>query len=200
MKGCIYRVENINNGMIYIGKTKNFRRRVQQHFNSALKEKNSSIFYQDIRKYGICSFKAKIIEEFEIENEEEFENEMYNKEMYYINFYNTINKGYNTFESHRVGRKTGTVGKDNIEKMRVKKGINVYDRYGNFIVNYDRLYKLCKDLSINKGSVSNVLARRKKHAKGYIFRWGDEVLDMSEYKDYKFVIKPKRIDYTGLFE
>lgn len=202
MKGCIYRVENINNGMVYVGKTRqDYKIRVMEHFREALNEKTFSIFHKDIRKHGVESFKAILIETIEREQQSDFELVMNNREQYYIDYYDSIDNGYNTFMNHGVAKKTGNKGLiGEREKSLERKGICVYDRKGKLIKKYSRLIHASIDLNIHKSSISNVLARRKKHCKGYIFRWGDEVLDMSEYKDYKFVIQPRRIDYTGLFQ
>lgn len=201
MKGYIYKIENIENGMVYVGKTRNeFEKRVKSHFNQAFKEKNFSLFYEDIRKYGVKGFKASIIETIYRENQQTFETEMNQREQYYIDYYDSINNGYNTFYNHGKQNKTGNKCIfNNRENTTKRKGICVYDKNGNLIKKYSKLAHASIDLNMHKSSISNVLARRNKHCKGLIFRWSDEILDMNEYKDYEFVIRPERINYKGLF-
>ena len=135
------------------------------------------------------------------EKENDFELVMNQREQYYINYYDSINNGYNTFYNHGNQKKTGNKGLiGESQKAIQKNGVCVYDCNGNLIKKYIRLAHASIDLGIHKSSISNVLARRKKHARGYIFRWGDEVLDMSEYEGYEFIIRPERMDYTGLFQ
>lgn len=202
MKSYIYKVENIKNGMVYVGKTRqDYKTRVMNHFREAFNEKTFSVFHKDIRKHGVESFESTLIETIEREKQSDFELVMNQREQYYINYYNSIDNGYNTFKNHGLAKKTGNNGLiGEREKSLERKGVCVYDSNGNLVKRYKRLVHASIDLNMHKSSISNVLARRKKHCKGYIFRWGDEVLDMSEYKDYKFVIQPRRIDYTGLFK
>ena len=64
--GIIYKATNIVNGKVYIGQTtKNFKKYIQGHLISALKnkDKNRKYFYNAIRKYGIDTFYFEIIDE-----------------------------------------------------------------------------------------------------------------------------------------
>ena len=53
----IYKVINIQNNKIYIGKTKNFIRRKQGHLNDALNCNSNLYFHNAIRKHGLHNFK-----------------------------------------------------------------------------------------------------------------------------------------------
>ena len=81
----IYKITNKLNGKAYIGQSIDIKRRWQEHKN----EKNSSnSLYQDFKIFGIENFNFEILE---ICNEEELNN----KEKYWINYFNTYNDGYN---------------------------------------------------------------------------------------------------------
>ena len=58
----IYKIENIVNGKVYIGQSKNCEFRWLGHIRESGKDKNKSHFYKSIRKYGIDNFKFTILE------------------------------------------------------------------------------------------------------------------------------------------
>lgn len=92
MKGKIYKITNKLNGKIYVGQTiKSLEERFQKyccgtsakdkyHFNMAIKKA--------IRKYGKDNFTIELIEEVETDKLNE-------REVYWISFYDSYNKGYN---------------------------------------------------------------------------------------------------------
>jgi len=83
----IYKVENIINNKIYIGYTCNFHKRKLQHENET--KKGSSLhFHRALRKCGLNSFIWTIIDECKKEDVKQ-------KEIYWIEFYNSFKNGYN---------------------------------------------------------------------------------------------------------
>lgn len=90
MKG-IYKITNLINGNIYIGQSIDIENRFKTHKSRAFNENEREYekpLYQAFRKYGLENFSFEIIEECEKE-------ELNNKEIYYIKFYNSYNNGYN---------------------------------------------------------------------------------------------------------
>jgi group I intron endonuclease len=87
----IYKVENLINGKLYIGKTSlSLDIRKSQHLKDASKNISKTTFHKAIRKYGKENFKFSIIR-FCFSNEE-----LNEKERYYIKKYNTmVPNGYN---------------------------------------------------------------------------------------------------------
>lgn len=87
----IYKITNKINNKIYIGCSINIEHRWSQHKwesqNSKLPTYNYSL-HQAFRKYGIENFSFEIIEECE-------ESLLNEKEIYWIDFYNSYQKGYN---------------------------------------------------------------------------------------------------------
>jgi group I intron endonuclease len=94
MKGTIYCVHCISTGKKYIGQTiQKLQYRINHHFTC----KRQSHFHSAIRKYGKTNFIYGIVEEcdFSIINE---------REMYWINFYDTFENGYNSDTGGLNGR------------------------------------------------------------------------------------------------
>lgn len=94
MTGFIYKIINLKNGKIYIGKTtQSLKRRFNQHISRALsnEERLKHIYlYSAIRKYGKESFSIELIEEVKKEL-------LNQREEWWIKFYKTTEKenGYN---------------------------------------------------------------------------------------------------------
>lgn len=91
----IYKVENLINGKIYIGLTiRTLEARKSQHIRDALNNKDKNVFHRALRKYGEENFKWEVIDNAETEEE------LKEKEIYYISFYNSYihaenSNGYN---------------------------------------------------------------------------------------------------------
>ncbi len=91
-KGTIYKIINNINNKIYVGQTKrSVHERWQQHIKSSRYNyctDYSTKIHRAIRKYGIKNFSIFIIETCDILLLNE-------REQYWINFYNSIDDGYN---------------------------------------------------------------------------------------------------------
>lgn len=99
----IYKVTNLINGKLYIGQTtQTFEKRRQQHENSInYKSCDRMVFTRALRKYGIDNFEWKIIDEAKTQDE------LDEKEIYWIDKLNTIvdsGKGYNSNFGGNGGR------------------------------------------------------------------------------------------------
>jgi group I intron endonuclease len=84
----VYKITCITNEKLYVGYTKNkIEYRLKQHFNNSKKLKSK--LSKAILKYGTLSFK---IESLYTTNEK---TDALLKEIYYIDYFDSINKGYN---------------------------------------------------------------------------------------------------------
>lgn len=89
--GFIYKITNKVNNKCYIGQTiKTVKKRFQQHCNNYNKSYFSQIaLYQAIKKYGLDNFICEQLEE--VENEQ-----LNEREKYWIKFYDSYYNGYNS--------------------------------------------------------------------------------------------------------
>ncbi len=86
----IYKITNIQNNKVYIGQTiRPIEQRFHRHLNDALNNILDTHFARAIRKYGKDNF---IIEEIDTA---ETQDELNQKEQYWIQYYNSVNDGYN---------------------------------------------------------------------------------------------------------
>lgn len=106
----IYRVKNKINNKIYIGQTiKDLGKRINRHLKESKLDKNDRPFLNAIKKYGIENF------EWEIIDEATSLDELDNKEIYWINEYNSLTpNGYNILGG---GQKNRMITKDLCERI-----------------------------------------------------------------------------------
>ena len=91
----IYKITNNINNKIYIGQSVNIERRWKDHLSNSSKK---SLIHRAIEKYGKDNFTFEIIEECSIE-------ELDNREIYWISYYDTFNYGYNLTRGGKSGFK-----------------------------------------------------------------------------------------------
>ena len=86
----IYKITNIQNQKVYIGQTiRPIEQRFHRHINDAMNNILDTHFARAIRKYGKDNF---IIEKID---SAKTQNELNKKEQYWIQYYNSVNNGYN---------------------------------------------------------------------------------------------------------
>ena len=130
----IYKIENLNNGKIYIGQSNDIERRFYEH---KTKGKTSRIPLDvEIQKEGVSSFSYTVVEECSTE-------ELNQKETYWINFYQSNIKGYNKNEggfSNLIGGQNpkAKLTEEDVIKIRQayaehKKQKDVYEEYKDII-------------------------------------------------------------------
>lgn len=89
----IYKITNVNNNKAYIGKSVNVKKRLQEHFKSAVGIQSiaDQAFHHEILKNGIWNWRIEILNYCDKEQLSE-------QEKYYIDFFQTQNYGYNKRE------------------------------------------------------------------------------------------------------
>jgi|10_taG_2_1085330.scaffolds.fasta_scaffold120897_2 group I intron endonuclease len=128
----VYKVTNLNNKKVYIGKTiQPLTRRKSDHIKSANNGSETN-FHRAIRKYGVDSFKWELIRKYSTLEE------MNNAEIKYISEYDTFKNGYNMTE----GGDGGTT---------YRKGDELYNRIK---------HKLGKWPNGNPGATLDAIAKR----------------------------------------
>lgn len=136
--GVIYKITNIINNKIYIGQTKTTEpQRWQGHIWHAYNNpENDSIYLcRAIKKYGKENFRREVLEE--VNND----NELNNKEIYYIKLYNSTNSdiGYNLSK-----------GGEGYTKYSTNQILKLYEQYKSIV-------KVSNLLGANKNTISKRL-------------------------------------------
>lgn len=147
----IYLIKNKINNKSYIGQSVNIKKRWREHIFAAnhpeYKDHKDPI-HLAIAKYGKENFDFTILEECPKEQLNE-------KEIYWIDKYNTYQKGYNaTIGGHQDFRHIG-------------QPVEVYDLEGNYITTYDNITIAAEHIGVSRNTLYNILYRDRLSTKGY---------------------------------
>lgn len=156
--GIIYKIENIVTHETYIGQTKfSLDKRWRQHIKEAKeamdgKRQSFPYFHRMIIKYGEDNFKPIILEECE-------NNLLDERETYWINYYNSFEKGLN---SQKGGTKTGIVQK-----------VSEFSTKGEYIKTYNSASDASIERKISASNIRHCCNGDYKTCAGSIWQWGD---------------------------
>ena len=107
----IYKITNKINGKVYIGQTVlPVEYRFNRHMNDALKNVLDTHFARAIRKYGI----GPEIWELQIIDNAQSQEELNQKEQYWIRYYNSVEEGYN--ETDAISKSGGNTYQSKTEE------------------------------------------------------------------------------------
>lgn len=122
---CVYKIQNVHTGMVYIGGTSDFARRKNEHLGDLKRHQHHSRKMQkDFDSFGIDSFLICPIEECSLSS-------LRDREQFYIDLYDAVKSGYNTSESayysccgfchmEKSGENNPFYGKHHTEETRKK--------------------------------------------------------------------------------
>lgn len=184
----IYKITNIQNNKVYIGQTiRPIQQRFQRHISDALNNVLNTHFARAIRKYGKENF---VIEEID---KAQTQDELNKKEQYWINYYNSVEEGYN--ETDAISKCGGNTYRSKTEKeMEVIKEKIRQSKIGdknpmarkikrtNILTNevdiFDTIIKCAKACGIQNGKTS-IMTRLKGQVKRpfkktWVFEYYDE--------------------------
>ena len=158
MPRCIYKITNLINNKIYIGKTKkDIETRFKEHLQNAINNCQYNLS-KAIRKYGIDNFNIEMIDTAESDEE------LNQKEIFYIHKFNSLLNGYNMTYGGEGGN---TYIKLNYEKLlEVKRKISIKAKQNNsnrgqYIGSLNGMYGK-NHSEKTKQQISNKLKGRKK--------------------------------------
>lgn len=157
--GYIYKITNKINQKSYIGlTTKTIQERWQEHIQVIDKYKNVRPLYSALAKYGLEAFSIEEIEEVD-------DDYLGEREIYWISYFNTYQKGYNA-----------TLGGDG----KWTHSIEQYNLNGDLIAVYNNITEAIKSTNISESVIRAVCRHVYKTAKGYIFKYSDDNVDINE--------------------
>lgn len=141
----VYIIKNTINKKIYIGQTcLPIKSRLAKHFSDSRSEKRRKLspLYYDIHKYGEDKFYIETLED------NISYNDIYDKEMYYIERYNSINNGYNLRVGGKGSNKLTTKQQTDVINMALN-GMTYKDIAKIFNVNNDLISNICRKNNIH---------------------------------------------------
>lgn len=133
--GYIYKITNQINNKVYIGQTKKtVDYRFKEHYYQAKTEQSGkrpiTYFHAAINKYGFENFNVETLEQCD-------DDQLNEREKYWITFYDSYNNGYNMTKG----------GQDNVTSYVAKKVIQ-YSLQGDFIKIYSSVAEASQKLNI----------------------------------------------------
>lgn len=146
----IYKIENSLNNKIYIGQSTNVFKRWGSHISDSFNENSKDydmVIHKAFRKYKLNNFIFSIIEECKQEDLNE-------REIYWIDFYNSYSNGYNASK-----------GGDNYEHLG--EAVELYDFDGNFIKEYPSILKTAEELNVSYQTVCQVIYGQRKSCRNF---------------------------------
>lgn len=150
----IYKITNLVNGHSYIGQSKNIELRWSKEkaraFNDNNQEYNKTLS-KAFRKYGLESFTFEILEECNIK-------ELNEKEIYYINLYDTYFNGYN----ETTGGDSGN--SNNCIKISKEDLLKIYDLLLNSEIPQNKIADM---FSVGQDVISTINNGKSCRLEGY---------------------------------
>ena len=181
---CVYQIRNILNNKSYIGSTIIFKKRILSHYALLQNNSHHSIKLQrSWNKYGEKFFLFSIIEE-NIDN-----NDLINREQFYINLFNSSINGFNILPNagSTLGNSWSERAKENYSRRKKElllgKRVIKFNLNGEKINEYPSLKHAAKSLGLNRDSNIGQCCRKKKKTVGG-FIW--EFKDVNEQKKFGF--------------
>lgn len=202
--GYIYVFYNTINHKIYVGKTTElYLLRFNEHKYNAFTKNAITYLYNSLRKYGWDAFERYVIfQTEELENKIEVDKIILEKEIYYINFFNSNNPqfGYNMTEggdgicgfkfseeskkkiseSHK-GEKHWNYGNLNNKASDV---ILQFDLDFNFIKEWPSMNEIARQLNCNANNISRCCANKSNTYLSFIWVKKEDYYDgyLQKYK------------------
>lgn len=164
MYGIIYKATNLINNKVYIGQTiRRLEERIYYHYYRAEHELEitHTHFINAIRKYGKENFQWEQIDQADSQEE------LNNKEIYWIQYYNSIENGYNIQNGGE---------QKNSDKFALACGATPFLAYrtnGQFLGEYINASAFCRKYNITR-AISDVLNGKYNSCSGIIAIKKDE--------------------------
>lgn len=149
----IYKITNLVNGKVYIGKSVNIKKRWIGH---ASKSKVCDyVLYKAIRKYGLDNFKFEVVEQCD-------EPLLNDREKYYIALYRSY-IGWSDARGYNM-----SIGGEGQSGFGVP--VDMYAASGEYLGSYASIDEAAGGTGCNPCSIVNCCAGRRKLAGGYMWR------------------------------
>lgn len=172
----IYKITNKINNKSYIGQSKDICVRWKQHIKRSKDCSYTNAIYLAIRKYGLENFDFSIIEECPFEQLDE-------KEIYYIDKFDTYENGYNM--------SLGGSGQNGYGES-----VDQYTLEGKFVRTFHSIAEAENVVGEGSGNVSPCCVGTRKTSLGYLWCYHGETVE--PYQDIR-KIRVSQYDLQGNF-
>ena len=174
-KGWIYLITNNLTGQLYVGQTcQGLKRRFYQHCNYYGQNSKLDI---DIQLLGKENFIIEEIEEIIVDTEEEYWDIIDQKEVYWIEYYNTYKSDFHYNQ---------TIGGNDV-CINERKPVIAYTKHGNYLKRYNSVTEAANDYNTLTSAISRVCLEPYEYhsCQGVIFRYEDNPLTDDDVENLK---------------
>lgn len=188
IRGIIYCYTCKTTGKKYIGQTTNEDvRKLQFKRKSNYCKGGTSAIDNARKKYGVDDFEYCVLEEYYFDSKEQATLKLDEREMYYIEKYDTYIHGYNSTtggHSYRAKRseewKSKICGKNHWNygkkyncgpKSKLNKKISVYDKSGNLLETCNSQKEAAEKYNVAATNIAKVCRGKLNTTGGYIFKY-----------------------------
>lgn len=199
MSTGIYKITNKTNGKVYIGQSRDINTRWHNHKRELNSNRHHNSYLQSSwNKYGEANFLFSLIEVCNA-------NELDDREMYWISYYNSNNAsfGYNLTAGGggHSGYNMPDEMKEHLSSMRTKDNIVQVDLNGNFINEWRSASHAARTLNIPVSGIRQCVLETgdQFQCHGYIWIlssiYYSESFDIYNYINIHIIRKPKILQY-----
>ena len=186
-------IKNNINDKSYVGQSINIENRWIHHKSELNNNKHINDYLQNAwNKYGEDNFSFIVIEECK-------ESELNEKEIYYINKYNSMNNGYNLCEGGN-GIRGYRHTKEEIEKMRMiqnPKTVLQIDSQLNIVNKWHGTSHISKELGYSKRNIDLCCKMEYGHKTAYGYYWFYEEDYINDKINWDYYLSEQKIIYDG---
>lgn len=186
-------IKNNINDKSYVGQSINIENRWTHHKSELNNNKHINDYLQNAwNKYGEDNFSFIVIEECK-------ESELNEKEIYYINKYNSMNNGYNLCEGGN-GIRGYRHTKEEIEKMRMiqnPKTVLQIDSQLNIVNKWHGTSHISKELGYSKRNIDLCCKMEYGHKTAYGYYWFYEEDYINDKINWDYYLSEQKIIYDG---
>lgn len=190
LTGYVYKIQNKMNGKIYVGQTVSSPlKRFDHHYSKGLC--GCSTWQKEMVKFGKYNFELEVLCEVSSEDRLELRKKLIALENFFIDYYDSINIGYNKIKQTKVEKeidydisetirfietkheriKSNYLDKDFKNKRKGIKPVFQYDKEGNFVKGFDSINEAERETGLNRGSIYNSCVANNQMSGGFIWRW-----------------------------
>ena len=186
-------IKNNVNDKSYVGQSINIENRWTHHKSELNNNRHINDYLQNAwNKYGEDNFSFIVIEECK-------ESELNEKEIYYINKYNSMNNGYNLCEGGN-GIRGYRHTKEEIEKMRMiqnPKTVLQIDSQLNIVNKWHGTSHISKELGYSKRNIDLCCKMEYGHNTAYGYYWFYEDDYINDKINWDYYLSEQKIIYDG---
>lgn len=186
---------------------KGFYRRFLEHLRALENKKHDSKYLQNVvNKYGIEGIRFEILEIVETEDRKI----ILEREQYYLD---SLSPAYNSSKTARcptvpytAERRQATSSRMKGKKLpeevydAIKVSIYQFDKKGNFLNKYNSIQEAADKTKIDRGSISNSAAGKRKSAGGYLWSFTDSVLVKHKLLVYQYTLEDQFVQTFDTLE